>query len=596
MTMEQRTFGWIQNPSSTDNLKKVVSLFVPQSDFYKDMVDSKLPFLNQYGFLANNANNALYDEFLQALTQPAISYALLKGKGCGSGTRAGAKCSGLAQAALVGQRFVTYTNNGKTLRCKKPYTDDWTADGFLRWAVSLGFLDYNYNDDSCSVTPLGKQFVLSVDNSQEEKDILGTAYLSYPPVCRVLNILSDGQPHTKFEIGKQLGFTDEAGFTSIPQNIWVQAFEETQSQEERTELRNNVEGSSDKYARMICGWLVDIGWVKRTPKQVTETFGIKQYTTTITAAFSITAEGLKNNKRAIGTSKSPRVPKIVYKEMLASKASDANLLRIRRAYIIKYIGGTTKHTLEQIAEYLKNNGIISNTITIKDDIQGFINIGLNIQEQMGLYHLSDKILKLYIPAQRNITEQQTEQSVIKERVRARLNYIDHKYLTLIDYSFQGKDSKEFEIFTIDLFTNELQFVGKHLGGTRKPDGIISYNDRGVIIDNKAYSQGFNITRSMADEMIRYVQENIERREERNPNKWWESFPVETATFSFLFISSLFRGDINHMLNNIKESTGGTNGAVLNSENLLYFADAIKGGTLSQTDFLNRLVCNTEVIY
>lgn len=101
---------------------------------------------------------------------------------------------------------------------------------------------------------------------------------------------------------------------------------------------------------------------------------------------------------------------------------------------------------------------------------------------------------------------------------------------------------------------------------------------------------------MADEMIRYVQENIERREERNPNKWWKSFPVETATFSFLFISSLFRGDINHMLNNIKESTGGTNGAVLNSENLLYFADAIKGGTLSQTDFLNRLVCNTEVIY
>jgi hypothetical protein len=194
-----------------------------------------------------------------------------------------------------------------------------------------------------------------------------------------------------------------------------------------------------------------------------------------------------------------------------------------------------------------------------------------------------------------IAEAHCEQSVIKERVREKLNYIDHKYLTLVDYSFQGKDNREFEIFTIDLFTNELEFVGKHLGGTRKPDGIISHNQRGVIIDNKAYSKGFTISRHMADEMIRYVQENDVRREERNSNKWWENFPSEVNLVSFLFISSLFKGNINEALNGIKEATN-VNGAVLNTENLLYFADALKGGIISKDFFLDKLNENKEVVY
>ena len=100
---------------------------------------------------------------------------------------------------------------------------------------------------------------------------------------------------------------------------------------------------------------------------------------------------------------------------------------------------------------------------------------------------------------------------------------------------------------------------------------------------------------MADEMIRYVQENDVRREERNPNKWWENFPSDVNLFSFLFISSLFKGNINNALNGIKEATH-VNGAVLNTENLLYFADALKGGTISKDFFLDKLNENKEVIY
>lgn len=49
---------------------------------------------------------------------------------------------------------------------------------------------------------------------------------------------------TKFEIGANLGFTDEAGFTSFPQNIWVQAYEEATDDEKRR-MRSDVEGSSE---------------------------------------------------------------------------------------------------------------------------------------------------------------------------------------------------------------------------------------------------------------------------------------------------------------------------------------------------------------
>ena len=590
MPRVQRTFGWIQNPSSTDNLKKIVSLFVKDSDFHTSMLQNRLPLLRDAHLLETAE---LYDSFVNALSQTKISYVLLKGYGCGSGSRSNAKCSGLAQAALTGQQFKTYVIDGKSIRIKKPYTDDWTADGFLRWAVSLGFLDYNYDDDTCSLSESGRAFVLAKTKT-EENSILGNAYLAYPPACRILGILSDGNHYTKFEIGKLLGFTDEAGFTSIPQNIWVQAYETASSQNEKSKLRSNFEGSSDKYARMICGWLEHIGWVAKSPKQVTETIGSNSYTTTIGAAFSITAEGLKNYKRAIGKSSSARIPKIVYREMLASKAPQAELLRKRRATILKYIGGVQKRSLPQIVEHLQSHGLEATETIVKDDLKGLKYIGLNIVNQYGEYHLLDTITKLVVPTTIEVDED-SQASIIRERVREKLQHIDHKYLNLIDYSFEGKDNRIFEIFTIDLLTNELHFIGRHLGGSRKPDGIISHNQRGVIIDNKAYSKGFTIDRHMADQMIRYVQENNERRPERNPNKWWEYFPSDIVTFNFVFISSLFRGDIHSALSGIKESTG-TNGAALNTENLLYFAEAIKGGLLSYDAFMEKLNHNTEVTY
>lgn len=587
--MANRTFGWIQNPSSTDTLKNILALFVAGSEFHNYMVTERLPLLASAGLFSNPG---LYLQFQKLLrSKRPIPYEALKGQGAGGGNRAGAKCSGLAQAAVTGQQTREYTVDGTVISIKKPYTDDWTADGFLRWAISLGFLDYNYDDDTCSITEAGRSLVRA-GSQAEINSILGKAYLSYPPACRVLGLLCANGHMTKFEIGCRLGFTDEAGFTSFPQNIWVQAYEECEDAEEKRKLRSDTEGSSDKYARMICGWLEKIGWVRRTPKTVHETIGLKSYDCVITSAFEITEEGRLNYTEALGN---PPVPKIVYREMLASKAPDADYLRNRRALILLYLMDHAPRTMGEILKFLSDKGIEETETVISDDMKGLVNIGLNIASDGSHYVLADTIEKLTM-YKGGVVKEITEAVEIKDRVRVRLQNIDHKYLALIDYAFSGKEScLDFEIYTIDLLVNELDFNGLHLGGTRKPDGIFYYDKNGVIIDNKAYSKGFTITRHMADEMVRYVQENNDRNPDRNPNQWWLNFDGTVNHFNFVFISSLFKGDIEHMLDNIRQSTG-VEGSVITAENLLYYADAIKGGDIGKSDFLNLLGIGKEVVY
>lgn len=585
--MANRTFGWVQNPSSTDTLRDILGIFVPNSTFHSFMVNERLPLLASAGLFKEKS---LYMNFQKILrSNKPIAYETLKGQGAGGVSRSDAKCSGLVQAAVTGQKFKTYFVNGEELRIKKPYTDDWTADGFLRWAVSLGFLDYNYSDDTCRITEEGIALV-NAHTDKEKNEILGRAFLAYPPVCRVLGLLAQYHHLTKFEIGSKLGFTDEAGFTSFPQNIWVQAYEESSDDAERSKMRSDTEGSSDKYARMICGWLSSIDWVRRYSKNVEEKFGSKTYNCIIDSAFEITALGMMNYRKALGKSKASRIPKIVYREMLASKAADANYLRMRRAFILDCLSNHTYKTIDEIIGYLKDKNINEQYTTIKDDLTGLVNIGLDIKIDNDSYKLNDKILKL-VPYENNVSKNVSDVVEIKDRARLKLHYIDHKYLTLIDYAFSGtRNCVDFEIYTIDLLVNELSFNGAHLGGSRKPDGIFYEGQDGVIIDNKAYSRGFTITRSMADEMIRYVQENNDRKPSRNSNQWWLIFDKGVQHFYFVFISSLFRGDIPHMLDNIKQSTG-VDGCVLTAENLLYYADLIKGGKLSKAEFVKMFGCN-----
>lgn len=569
----ERTFGWVQEASLISSLKDVVSVFVKDSEINKLLREDKIPRL-----IAEEDGR---DEFIRLLEQDeiVIPYNMLKGRGYSPSkgeTRATAPCTGIIQATLRGQR--------------REYQSDWSSDSYLRWAISLGFLDYNRENDTCSISNLGLRFVNATSTS-EEKEILTIAFLSNPPVVRVLNLLDKHEHLTKFEIGSQLGFLGEAGFTSIPQKLIVQSIVDEPS--ERNQILSDVEGTSDKYARMICSWLIQLGWVQQVEKEVTEFIGYKEYTTTIPQSYMLTLQGKRAVKRAFGTSSVRRVPKRVLWEMLATKPSDKRYLRNRRATIIQYINNTAR-ALEEVQNHLSEKGYEESIGTILDDIRNFEQIGLQVSNTNNKYKIMDEIIGLDIPSIEG--EERFEKSAIselKDTIRDKLVAIPHKYLVIIDLSFDGKSNRDFEIQTIDLLTNELDFEGIRLGESRKPDGIIFRQSNGVIIDNKAYSRGYSLPISQADEMIRYIEENKTRDKEQNSKEWWKHFRVDVKDFNYLFVSSEFTGSFKDRLEYIASRTG-VNGAAINSANLLLLAEELKTNRLSYKDGLELLDKNDEI--
>lgn len=588
----QRTFGWVQNPNRLENLKYVVGIFDSTSPSYCDLVYNKLPLI-----LHNNLiEEELYNEFMKILSLEDIfiPYTLLKGKGSGGRKRKDALCSGIIQAAINAQKNVELEDlDGNKINIKKPYTDDWTADGYLRWAISTGLVFYSKGNDSCCITNLGRKLVHSQDGSDEEKEYFSIALLSYPPVVRILDIMQDRRKYTKFELGEKLGFKGEMGFTSIEQDLFVAEYCQETNPKNKRAIRSNLEGDSDKYARTITNWLCQLGWIENTKKVVGENFYEESYSMEL-PAYRITIQGIRALKKSKGNSKYSGIPKIVMYEMLATKTPNANYIRKRRALIIESINKKAKN-LYQIKQYLEKYGVNESISTIKDDIDGLVNIGITVTNIENSYRIPDNIINLEIPEEREIKDEVT---ILKGRVRDKLEVLNHKYLILIDLAYDSSFRKnfyarEFEIQTAELFVNELNFKGKRLGDSNKPDIIISYEKNGTIIDNKSYKDGFNLDSHCADEMNRYIEQNQLRNPGEPSNEWWKNFDPEVTNFTFLFITSYLKGNFKNNLEYLSNRRN-ISGAVINVENLLYLAEDIKKGKISYEEFFS-LFNNNEIV-
>ena len=202
-----RTFGWVQDPSDFRSLCDVVAVFDKNSDVHNRLLKRTIPELVEERDGRNRLLKALNEEPLN------ISYSDLVGTSFTP--RSAARCNGIIQATVSGQ--------------VRPFIGDWPADNFVRWAHALGFVKYNYESDTFSITESGLELTHAktegYDINPEEKKILTTAVLAYPPAVRVLKLLSETEDThlTKFEIGKNLGFVGEDGFTSLPQNILIRS-------------------------------------------------------------------------------------------------------------------------------------------------------------------------------------------------------------------------------------------------------------------------------------------------------------------------------------------------------------------------------------
>jgi len=510
-------------------------------------------------------------ELIAALNTKPLRISYLHLVGTGMSNRAAAPCDAIVQAAVHGQGT-------------KQYTDNWTADGFVRWAHCLGFVKYDYASDAFSITDSGLRLSSLYEEgeelSKEEQKILVDAILSYPPAIRVLTLLSQESAHlTKFEIGKQLGFTGEGGFTSMPQALFVRSLATNSDNEEKNKMRNDWEGSSDKYARMIASWLIKLGLVQKVAKRVTVTVGDEEYTENIGQAFVITAQGLTALHRAKGESRHKRIPKTICFEMLATKGKDRDFLRTRRGLIIKMLNDRKAIvTAKELVAYLANYNIETTEEAVCDDIYGFKNIGIDIDVDSKGFTWCDKINDFVIPIRSNRTPAELELVRKKDNLRKRITHVSHDYLSLLDLAFDGKQSRLFEMKTLQLLVEECGYCGLHLGGSRKPDGII-YTDScsrnyGVIIDTKAYSNSYTLPIQQADEMQRYVQENQCRDQRENPNKWWEYFSKDVMRFYFMFVAGKFDGKYEDQINRIVRITN-TKGTAIEIDQLLIIADEIK---------------------
>lgn len=612
-----KAIGYPQNPSDISKLYDIANLFVTGSAANTSTIANIRWLSNQqldYRGAYYDATDPNLSSYISYLTSPSnIPYNVLKGKGaCGRPSRSAAACSGLIQAVLNGQKNIKYKDklSGAITNCKKPYTDDWTADGFLRWAISIGILNYDENTDSCSLSALGAKIASCTGSTDPNFNVLlGTAFLSYPPVCRILDLLnstfgiapgSTNDPKlTKFKLGSQLGFYGEDGFTSIAENIWLAEYNLATTPAEKSDIRSNREGTMDKHARMICSWLSQIGWVITSTQTVTDSFGGISYSAYM-ECYYITLSGHNALAKSLGISSHHRIPKNVYLGTLATKSTDADYLSTKRAIIIDCISGSkTAKDLASIQSILLSKNFSETLSTIQDDIDGLERIGISISKNTsGQFHVDDIITNLVLPTITAVTPS-TITGVINS-LRSSISFIDHKYLNLINYSIDPSKNRDLEQLTLDLLTNELGFNGMWLGGASKPDGIISENTEGLIIDTKAYSGGYNLPRAQKDEMFRYICDFVYKNPTVNPTKWWTHFPTAVLSVKFSFVSSDFTSTVPTGLSDISNRTipinGGNkiNGGAITTKVLLEKAENVKNGSLSKSDFLKLFDYNTIV--
>lgn len=573
--MAIRTFGWVQDSGKIKNLRKTVEVFDHESLTYQVLIEKQIPTLVE--------ERDGRDKFLSNLNCTPLELKYLDLVGTAFCPRSESRCNGILQAAIKGQR--------------RPFIVDWSADNFIRWAHALGFIQYNSTKDSFSVTEFGLKYTKTQPDTSDEKEILSQAFLSYPPVMRVLNLLADGDHLTKFELGRLLGFVGEDGFTNLPQNILVRSLAQIENPKQRNRMLTDWEGTSDKYARMIASWLQFMEWVEQVKKPVEAIFGNEKYEYSISQAYLITPAGLKARNKGLGINIRKRVPKNVFWEMLATKGKDRIYIRTRRALILQEIAKKSL-TVQALQQKLTNRGFNESETTIVNDLKGLKQIGLNIQQEQNGYFLRDTIQNLVIPS---FATKETIKSDIQESIdqcRELLEHVPHDYLVLIPMSFSGREgSRLFEMKTVELLVDQCGFDGLRLGEADRPDGLIFTQelteDYGVIIDTKAYSNNFNIPRQEADKMTRYINENIQRDPRHSP-KWWEDFPSDINQYKFLFVSGKFGGKYENQLHRISRATQETTGAAITSFNLLLLAEEIVKKKVNLQDVGEKFSCLSEV--
>lgn len=569
--MVYRTFGWVQNPSDFRKLKKTVQVFDSSSEHYKNLRDYLIQDVIYFP-----EDRARFQKMLDNDTCE-FSYKDLVGSSINKEHKSPRKRSDSVANSLLQISILPQSAKTKGKR----YTDNWTADGFLRWAVTLNFVSYNRHRDTFKITDFGKDFSTSIDGSKNEQNVLRRAMLSYPPAARILTLLSNTDNGlTKFSIGGQLGFVGEKGFTSYDEGLMIDWLKEA-NPKERNSIRADVEGTSDKYARMICSWLTKLKFVRKCTTTYLDNTGKK---ITGFQKYYITGEGKHAIMQANGSSKNKTIPKFVMWEFFATENIESGTqtreyVRTRRAYTLKEL--RNHHTLNTLLSALKTHNIVEERETLVSDLRKLITFGLRISINENSVILRDTINDFSIPHEIFSLE---KKNIISEKVKnefRRNTNIPERYLDLLDIAFDHTRNRDFEIVTASLFREVYGLKSVHLGGGNKPDGAIFNNKFGIILDTKAYEKGYGKHINQIDEMVRYIEDNSQRDKIRNPNEWWKVFDetIPKDQYYYLWVSGKFLSSFSEQLKQTHHRTN-ANGGGLDVQQLLLGADAVQKNKLN----------------
>ncbi|HBC30643.1 MAG TPA: restriction endonuclease [Clostridiales bacterium] len=575
-TFPDRTFGLGQDVSQDlTDVVRVPALFDKNSSIYKGLIN---------GGLANTtaklgAPTSIYEQLIAALeNNQHLKHKQLVTLQSKIGRKPYA--TGLIRAIYKGQR--------------SPVITDWAASNYLSVAIGMGLIDLNYREDYYSITEFGEKAVKLFDNKDNSKlkKFMFERLMEYPYAAWLLRLMNQDPSkwYSKFDLGSNFGFIDEPGFVSLPENLFVDGLINAKIHHDDAEIkriRSNGESTADKYMRWLAGVFVFYGLIKQRQRTAERKVGDNTYTVSVGPEYRVTYDGRIALNYVNGGSKFKRSKKRVRWEYLAPKIENANKRKTARALMLKFLSespnGLAANVISQKINVVRQS-INSIPEQVIDDAIGLNRLGIEIINDKGKLKLKEELYDFTIPVKIDDEFKSSEADKIKTFLRPVLKHIDHHYLQAVDIAFKkntsNQENTQFEILSTDLFTKEMGFHGRHLGGANKPDGFVYDQTDGWIIDSKAYSQGFAFTAHNTDAMSRYIRQYRTRNDK---STWWKDLPDNLPNTQFIYISSYFTGKYRQQLADYEHSNQ-MRGSLMEIAKLLMLAEKVKAGILNYNDF------------
>lgn len=606
---EKFAIGLGQDVGKIRTIINVLQIFIPDSLVQKDI-------LNRFQWRLND--DELREKFTNILQETNVSPTvkdLTAEYPKEVGVPATMYAKSILGVLLDGQQDAKTTDGRKILDSDenpiKVPMRSWPMRNFIGMMVGMGLLDWDRTTGQVTITESGKELALvdhgvGEDLSDAEIRALTKIYMSYPYTVGFLKALNANptSSFTKFELGEHFGFANEAGFTSYGQQLFIESLVDAYESGDKIlvkKIKSNWESSAEKYIRGLGSMLEKIGLVKTdqrqiaysTPDDKTATFAIQTY--------RITGMGKQALGMAVGKSSHARTTKIMRWDMLATKG-EVVYIRTVRALILKFLSENRELSAEKIATLInehkinEHNVLAGDVVTadeINDHISGINSIGIEIvQTSRKKYVLKDTLTSFEIPVNGDDLPQKSVVMKEQDVLRPLLHHVPHRYLQLVELALDSSKNEQyahFEMLTMELLIEQLNFNGLTMGGANKPDGV-AWDEYGnlVIVDTKAYDNGYNLSGN-TDKVWRYI-DDIRKRNANMSIPWWKNVPenvIVDNNSAFVYVSGFFSGKYMELLNDLRQRTE-TRGGLLEVTKLLLTAEIyLKNNQYDHTKLLDN---------